>query len=373
MIPSVTRVCVRHLQLLDDVLDMEKVDSGTLAFAPRPCIVVDVMERSARDLRSAAHVRGIELAFRAFGSSAEALTALYSGAAWAVVQPHVLPHEGVRDVSSYLGAVATLATVESNDIDNETQPRSASSLRRRRPGAAQFEFSLASPTERGPAHALSRSGCLYPDDACRRADFGPCGAVVSVDAARLQQVFYNIVMNAIRASASGSAVLAFAYVVRSGPSDVQFCFGVQDNGHGMDAERASAIGIEPLQASLLSATSSYHGRAGLGLSFAKVIVTVRVCMRLSVILFYSRCWIHLTHATSRAGAARLVSAGALTPRHRNHIRDGGSTSARRSSGGCGRVELWRSLTPCGRGPPCGVCSAGGAGSGHACACSSSGG
>jgi signal transduction histidine kinase len=103
----------------------------------------------------------------------------------------------------------------------------------------------------------------------------PVCASINVTVCMYTQVFYNIVMNAIRASASGSAVLAFAYVVRSGPGDVRFCFGVQDCGPGMDVERAAAIGIEPSQGSALAARSSFHGRAGLGLSFSKGVLQVR--------------------------------------------------------------------------------------------------
>ena len=260
------------MQLLNDVLDMEKVDTGMLAFAPQPCIVASVMERCTRELRDTARIRGIHLEFRTFESRESALAALYSGR-WANVTPRALPHEGVADLAQYLGRSAAGPAGDEEDARTVT-------------GAEAHEFRLAMAqaarpvsTTPGvatvPGSSASSRAEVKVEDSRVAAEFGSCNMSVSVDAARLQQVFYNIVMNAIRASTSGSAVLAFAYVVRSGPSDVQFCFGVQDNGHGMDAERAAAIGVEPQQASLLSATSSYHGRAGLGLSFAKVVLSVR--------------------------------------------------------------------------------------------------
>ena len=243
-----------------------------LAFAPQPCIVASVMERCTRELRDTARIRGIHLEFRTFESRESALAALYSGR-WANVTPRALPHEGVADLAQYLGRSAAGPAGDEEDARTVT-------------GAEAHEFRLAMAqaarpvsTTPGvatvPGSSASSRAEVKVEDSRVAAEFGSCNMSVSVDAARLQQVFYNIVMNAIRASTSGSTVLAFAYVVRSSPSDVQFCFGVQDNGHGMDAERAGAIGIEPLQSSLLSATSSYHGRAGLGLSFAKVIVAVR--------------------------------------------------------------------------------------------------
>lgn len=94
-------------------------------------------------------------------------------------------------------------------------------------------------------------------------------------------------MNAIRASVTGSSVMAFAYVTRRHASQISFCSGVQDCGLGMDGERAKAIGIEPLQDSLPSATSSFHGRAGLGLSFSKGVL--QVCNSCMCVIRYYVC------------------------------------------------------------------------------------
>jgi hypothetical protein len=268
-----------------------------LAFAPRPCIAASVMERCTRELRDTARIRGIHLSFRTFESREEALAVLYSGH-WAAVTPRALPHEGITDLAKYLGpAAAAAATGTAGAAPELFADRSApdgggggggavGDFRLTiTPGGGSNEFPLAVRRPVGTAASDTRV-----------AEFGPCSACVSVDAQRLQQVFYNIVMNAIRASTSGSAVLAFAYIVRSGPSDVQFCFGVQDNGHGMDAERAAAIGVEPQQASLLSATSSYHGRAGLGLSFAKVVLSVSRRARIRVARSCLRCVVASVYA-----------------------------------------------------------------------------
>ena len=262
------------MQLLNDVLDMEKVDTGRLAFAPAPCVAVAVMEDCTREMQDAARTRGITLAFSAFGSRDEALAALFNGQ-WAAVLPRALPHERVTDVAAYTGQTA----LGSMSPPPPPGPGVAPPLV---PAGdyAGTEFSITM----SPAYAVARATVpMLQVGQARRAprvaDFGAGNSrvCVSADAQRLRQIFYNLIMNAVRASASGSRVLAFAYIVRAaGVDDVQFCFGVQDCGCGMDAERAVAVGIEPLQDNRLSGSSSLHGRAGLGLSLAKIIVHVRI-------------------------------------------------------------------------------------------------
>ncbi len=246
---------------------MEKVVTGRLAFAPQPCDAVAVMDHCAREMQDAARTRGIALSFRAFGCRDEAIEALYSTGPWASGAPRALPHECITDVAAYTGR---------RTLPDEGPPQGPGADTVLASGGTGMEFSITM----SPTYAAARTPgpveiASHPP---RVADIGagdslaPC---VSADAQRLRQVFYNLIMNAIRASTSGGRVLAFAYVVHAGVADVQFCFGVQDCGCGMDSERAAAVGIEPLQDTRLSGSSSFHGRAGLGLSLSKIIVHVR--------------------------------------------------------------------------------------------------
>lgn len=233
---------------------MEKVDTGMLAFDRRPCNPVAVLERCVRDLHNTARVRGITLAFTAFGSRADAVTTLYAGP-WAVVAPRALPHERVRNLLDYLGPAAAAGAASSALHTPRGRAFLGAGDAIPGPGPCQLEeFSLMMESETVTAEVAAGFQASAGTEGSSRdpvrsaprvADFGPIDTTVLADEARLQQVFYNIIMNAIRASASGSAVLAFAYVVRAGVSDTQFCFGVEDCGVGLDAERATAVGIEP--------------------------------------------------------------------------------------------------------------------------------
>ena len=272
-----------HVQLLDDVLDMEKVDSGRLAFRPQPCSVIRVLEQCTRGLHDTARLRGVTLSFRAFESRRAAVAELYSGPWRHEASPRLVPHEGVPDIVRYLPSAHEVAgagvQAQSPEFTAsfEPFPRATSDTRARAEAAATvaaasaFEFTLDMTSS---ATGAPGSPASTPRDLSRVAEFGSCDALVTADPQRLQQVFFNVIMNAIRASEPGGAVLVFVYTVRCGADAVQYCFGVRDCGHGMDAERAAAVGIEPRQESLPSAVSSFHGRAGLGLSFSKGVVQV---------------------------------------------------------------------------------------------------
>jgi signal transduction histidine kinase len=286
-----TSMCVgtRHAQLLNDELDMEKVDTGMLALSPLPCDILAVLERCTSELRPTARLLGVSLAFRAFDTRDAALDTLSSGR-WASVTPRALPHEGVSDLARYLGSSSSSSSSSGDSHDTCSGGGRRTGGGSGSDAAGDFRLNIgAAPLNYAADAPPQATGALQSARRARRdAQFGPVGACVSVDAARLQQVFYNLVMNAIRASTSGDDVLAFAYVVQAGPGELRYCIGVQDSGHGMDAARVAEIGLEPLQASLLSTTASYHGRAGLGLAFAKAIVAVRssCCTRpLYAILF----------------------------------------------------------------------------------------
>ncbi len=99
-----------NAQLLNDVLDMEKVDKGRLAFAPAPCDAVAVMSGCARDLREAALMRGVTLTFVALESRDAALGALYRGP-WKGVVPRRLPHEGTTQPQHAVSPVCATPSV----------------------------------------------------------------------------------------------------------------------------------------------------------------------------------------------------------------------------------------------------------------------
>jgi signal transduction histidine kinase len=104
--------------------------------------------------------------------------------------------------------------------------------------------------------------CLPPADAASVSlGCGPALPVVWADHDRLEQVFVNLLTNAVRHNPPGTQV-----EVTAGHGDSEVVISVSDNGTGMPAELAGAP-FEPVQR-----RRSASAGAGLGLSIAKAIV-----------------------------------------------------------------------------------------------------
>jgi len=106
--------------------------------------------------------------------------------------------------------------------------------------------------------------CLPPADAAGVSmDSGPGLPAVLADHDRLEQVFVNLVSNAVRHNPPGTKVRVTAVAARP---QAEVVISVIDDGTGMPAELAAAAFDVPLTRRAPSAG------AGLGLSIAKAIV-----------------------------------------------------------------------------------------------------
>jgi signal transduction histidine kinase len=109
----------------------------------------------------------------------------------------------------------------------------------------------------------------HPDMEARRLrfdmDYGPGPYIVNADAARLQQVFWNLLKNAIKFTPPGGCV-----GIRCRPNDGQVIVEVHDSGIGIEPSALSSI-FDAFAQAPRSVTRQFGG-LGLGLTISKALV-----------------------------------------------------------------------------------------------------